>query len=221
MAGFGKFTFVGEHYSNSIVNVFYYRSTEWLPNQGNPFDDVQAILAAVVTKLMTAYLGMHDANYTCLRAEAIGYADDFRIITSSPLIQTINQAGTLPASQSTGSFISANVGLRCGEQISITGITKTKRNRGYLSIGPMIEDGVDSYGHLVSAVVTTLNTFAQLVDDGITVVAPAVTLTPVRIHRHPIKVLGQTVSSDVSYSDIRGYTLPRRASVRRSRMGEA
>ena len=51
MSGFGRVAFEGEFYNQSIVNVFWYRSTAWLPNQGNPFDDVLAFVDAVIAEL--------------------------------------------------------------------------------------------------------------------------------------------------------------------------
>lgn len=221
MAGFGKITFIAEHFSNSIVNVFHYRSTEWLPLQGNPFDDVQAILSAVCTKLMDAWLDCHNSDTTLLRAEAVGYDDAYNIVTSSPLVQTINTAGNDAGLPTTGSFISANIGLRCGEQVNINGIGQSKRNRGYLSIGPVSEGLVDSYGHLSGSALNVYNALAQVVDDPIVVVAPAVTLTPIRVHEKWLQVGPLRTLLFRTYSDVRGYTLPRKASVRRSRMGEA
>lgn len=221
MAGFAKITYVSEHFTNTVVNVFHYRSTAWLPGQGNPFDDSLAFLDAFLTKTKAAYKALLPSSLTVLRAEAVGYDDAYNIVTSSPLVRSINEAGTGGAFSTTGSFISMNLGLRCAEQVNINGIGKSKRNRGYLSIGPVGETEVDDYGHLSSGTVSVLNNFGQLCDDGITVVAPAVTLTPVRIHEKWLSIGPLKTLVFRTYSDVAGYTLPRKASVRRSRMGEA
>lgn len=217
MAGFGKFTIISEHYTNTIVNVLWYRSTEWLPLQGNPFDDVQSLMDAVWSKIGTAYRAVLNADTRVLRMEGVGYSDALVPVTSSPLIKTIDATGANGNLLTTGSFVCATLGLRCGEQVQISGVGQSKRNRGYLSLGPITEAQVDNYGHIDNGLSATIEALAQLLDDGITVISPAVTLTPIRIHRRklgPITVF-QT------YSDVRGYTLPRKASVRRSRMGEA
>jgi len=224
MAGFGKVSFVGEFFNQLIVNVFWFRSTEWLPGQGNPFDDVLAFLDGVVNAYKTKYLACKPDTYTLLRAEAVGYGSDFSIVTSSPLVRTIAQAGGIAGADTNGAATSCNIGLRCGEQVEINGLVKSKRNRGYLSIGPLADNWVDDYSHLVDATFNAnLSTFAQALDDGITILAPAVTLTPIRIHEvwqrlpdpMPDVLLGRT------YSDIKGYTLPRLSSFRRSRHPEA
>ena len=221
MAGFASIAMIGEHFTNKIVNVFHYRSTAWLPGQGNPFDDSLAFLDAFLSHVQTAYLDLHEQNYTLLRAEAVGYDDTYGIVTSSPIIRTIGLPGNGGVRETSGSFVSANLGLRCGEQVNINGIGKSKRNRGYLSIGPVPEDYVDNYGHVGYLYANALNVFGALVDDGITVLSPAVTLTPIRIHEKWLQVgpLRQLILR--TYSDVMGYTVPRKASVRRSRMGEA
>lgn len=228
MAGFFKVSFISEHFTNTIVNVLHYRSEEWLPGQGNPFDDVQNTLSAVVAHHLTAYRACLDGNTRILRAEAVGYNNDYNIVTSSPLVQTINETGTRGVKESSGSFISATVGLRCGEQLQINGIGRSKRNRGYLSVGPVTEDAVDSYGHLVDAYVNEgLTPFANAVKGNVVVLSPSVTLIPVRIHEKYVIVNIPGLIKPVkqllwrTYSDVLGYTLPRLASVRRSRMGEA
>lgn len=221
MSGFGKVTFVAEHFTNTIVNVLYFRSADWLPGQGNPFDDVQAFVDAVWSAHDDGWKYTHNTDTTLLRLEGVGYDDAFNIVTSSPIIKTINQAGIANNQATTGSFVSANIGLRCGEQVQINGVSKSKRNRGYLSVGPMAEADVDSYGHLSVGATDNLETWAQVLDDSIVLLVPQVTLIPIRIHEKWIGILGNRTLLWRTYSDIKGYTLPRMASVRRSRMGEA
>lgn len=221
MSGFCKITYVSEHFTNYIVNVFRYRSAEWLPGQGNPFDDSLAFLDAFIAVTKAAYRAILPNSVTLLRAEAVGYDDAYNVVTSSPLVRTINEAGVAGTLSTTGSFISANIGLRCGEQVQISGIGTSKRNRGYLSIGPVGEVDVDDYGHLSTAVSFAQGTLAQTLDHSLTVVVPAVTLIPIRIHEKWISFGGVKALVFRTYSDIKGYTLPRKASVRRSRMGEA
>jgi len=221
MAGFAKITLVSEHYTNLIVNVFHYRSEEWIPLQGNPFDDSLAFLDAFVAKMKTAYKTMMPASLTLLRAEAVGYADDYTVVTSSPLVRTINEAGTGGNYETSGSFVASTLGLRCGEQVQISGTGHSKRNRGYLSIGPLAETEVDAYGHIGWGANNALDAFAQLVDDTIVMATPAVSLIPIRIHEKWIGVKPVKILLFRTYSDVKGYTLPRMASVRRSRMGEA
>lgn len=224
MAGFGKVTFVGEFFNQAIVNIMYYRSTEWLPGQGNPFDDVLAILDAVIAHTKTAFLNCHVSDYTLLRAEAVGYDDTYGIVTSSPLVRTISEPGGFSGQTTNGAAVSCNIGLRCGGQVQINGIGVSKRNRGYMSIGPLSDSWVDNYSHLTGSVfLQALSNFAGVLDDNITVIAPAVTLTPIRIHegwqRLPQPLPDVLVWR--TYSDVKGYTLPRMASYRRSRQPEA
>lgn len=223
MAGFGKVTFVGEYFNQSVVNIFHYRSTEWLPGQGNPFDDVLAFVVAVTNYISSQFLACLPTDYTLLRSEGVGYDNNFNIVTASPLVHSLSAAGTLGARDTNGAANAANIGLRCGEQVQINGIGTSKRNRGYLCLGPVGDADIDNYGHVSSSLRTRMDTLAQKLDDGITVVAPAVTLTPIRVHAKfqrlpnplPDVLLWRT------YSDIKGYTLPRQATYRRSRRAEA
>lgn len=219
--GFFKVAFVAEHYGNSIVNVLHFRSHDWAWNTGNPFDDVQATLEAVYAELGGPWLSCHNQDTRLLRLEGVGYDDAYNIVTASPLVKTVDLPGTRNSNETTGSFISANVGLRCGEQVQINNIGKSKRNRGYLSIGPIGEADVDAWGHLSLAVTGLLDDFAQHLDNTITMLAPATQLVPVRVHEKWIGVLGKRVLEWRTYSDVLGYTVPRSAAVRRSRMSEA
>lgn len=217
MSGFGKVTIVGEYFNQRIVNVLHYRSSEWLPGAGNPFDDVLAFVSAVWNHVRTPYLNTKDANYTCLRVEGVGYDDAYNIVTSSPLVLTVNEPGGMIAEDSVGAALSCNIGLRCGEQHLIAGALFSQRNRGYISVGPVGEARVDNYSHVTSTYLSAIEDLAETLDDTIMLVNPAVTLTPIRIHRR--YALG--VLTGLSYSDVLGYTLPRTASFRRSRMPEA
>lgn len=222
MAGFFKVSFISEHMTNLIVNVFRYRSTEWLPLQGNPFEDTLAALDAIILKLKAPYLACQSGDTRLLRVEGVGYDDSYGIVTPSPLVRTINEAGGLGDLETSGSFVSANIGLRCGAQTQINGVGHSQRNRGYLSIGPIGETTVDKYGHLtVGFTGGALNTLAAAVDDNVTVLVPAVTCIPIRIHEKWVVAGPVRVLQFRTYSDVLGYTLPRSASVRRSRMGEA
>jgi hypothetical protein len=223
MSGFLKATFIAEHYGNFIVNSLYYRSAAWLPFQGNPFTDTSAMLSVIWSAFGTVWKNCHNQDTRCLRLEGVGYDDQYRIVTSSPLIRTVDEAGAIGSLPCMGSYQSANIGLRCGEQHQIYGLGESKRNRGYLSIGPMTEDSVDNYGHLTGGWDTHLENFAKVCDDELTVVTPAVTLIPIRMHekwqRFPAPI--PDVLLFRTYSDVLGYTIPRKASVRKSRMGEA
>lgn len=224
MAGFGKITFVGEFFNQRIVNVCWYRSTAWLPGQGNPFDDVLAFVTAAAATVGADLRSCHTSDYTLLRAEGVGYDDSFTIVTSSPLVLTVNGIGTRGALQTNGAGNSCNIGLRCGEQTQINGIGHSKRNRGYMSVGPLADAWVDNYSHLVDPTFDgALEGLAQSLMAPIVIVAPAVTLTPIRIHekwlRNPAPIPDILIFR--TYSDVLGYTLPRVTSFRRSRMPEA
>jgi len=221
MAGFGRVAFEGEFFNQSIVNVFWFRSTQWLPNQGNPFDDVLAFLDAVVTKYMDDFLACLPADFTLMRAVGVGYDDAFTIVTSSPLVRDLNEAGYLSLSPTSGAAQAAIISLRTGEQVQINGVLKSKRNRGYICMGPVAEPYIDDYSHLSPAYMALLDTFAQDLDDGITVIAPAVTLTPIRVHQKYMSVLGHQILEWRTYSDVKGYTVQRVASYRRSRQPES
>lgn len=221
MAGFGKVAFKGEYQGQQVVNVFHYRSTAWLPGQGNPFDDTLAFVDAVIAKQKAAFLALMVNGYKLNTVEGVGYDDAYTIVTPSPLVRTVNEFGTAGAGSTNGAANCAILGLRCGAQTTINGIGESKRNRGYLALGPLLDSEVDEASHISGNVFSLMNSLGALLDDGITVVAPAVTLTPIRIHEKWQTVLGVKVLIFRTYSDILGYTIRRVASFRRSRVPEA
>jgi hypothetical protein len=221
MAGFGKVAFVGEYFNQKIVNVFHFRSTEWLPDQGNPFDDTLAFVDAVIGHYKSAFLATMSSDYTLRTVEGVGYSSSYGIVTSSPLVRTVGEVGGLTGVATVGASLTSIIGLRCGEQVQVNGTGHSPRNRGYVCIGPLAEKNVDNYSHLTAPLVANLNTLAAKFDDGITVVLPAVTLTPIRIHEKWIGLMGNRVLVYRTYSDIRGYRINPVASFRRSRLPEA
>lgn len=217
MAGFGKITFVGEYYNQSIVNVLWYRSNVLNPWGNNPFEDMLNVIDAVLDAMKTEYLQVHTADYTLLRAEGVGYDNVMEPVTPSPAFRTINESGTFNSPSTVGAALSCNLSFMLGQQVQILGQGHSKRNRGYLSIGPLPEAHVDNYSHISASFLGDLDSFAQKVDDVLVDVWQGVSFTPIRIHAKA----GFLFTQNSSYSDILGYKLPSVASFRRSRIPEA
>lgn len=221
MAGFGKVTLIGEYFNQKVINVFWYRSTAWLPLQGNPFDDVLAFVDAVLGEVQSHMLNALPSDYTLRTAEGIGYDDNFDVVTASPLIRTVNAAGALATSSTMGAASVGIVSLRCGPQQSIQAGGISKRNRGYLAIGPLRETDVDNYSHISSGQDLRLQAIGDHAANPITVIAPAVILTPIRIHEKYTQIGPVKVLSWRTYSDVQGYRVNAVASYRKSRQPEA
>lgn len=220
MAGFCEITLEGEYYNQTICNVLRYRAQDWLPLQGNPFADSLAFVDALLAHLQVAYLNCMLTDYTLRRASGVGYLDDYTIATSSPVIRTIDQPGVVDAG-GMGAAQCAIINLMCGPQTQINGVGSTKRNRGYVAIGPLCETWVDDYSHLTPVESGFLNTLGALLDDSIVMLSPAVTLVPIRIHSKWLKVGPLHTLIYRTYSDVRGYSLRHVASYRRSRQPES
>lgn len=219
MAGFGKITLVGEYYGNRVVNVLWYRSEQWLPLLGNPFTDMQQVVAGIMDGVQTVFLACMLSNYTLLRAEGVGYDDALNIVTYAPVTQTINLPGTHGTNEdSSGAVITAPINMVCGMQHQITGTGTNKRNRGYLAIGPLAEGDVDNYGHINQEFLNNAITdLAGQLDETVYIVGLLSSFVPIRLHK--TRVLG--LNAGIAYSDVIGYTLPRRFGRRWSRMTEA
>ena len=221
MSGFGKITFKGEYFNQTIINVFHYRSTNWLPVGGNPFDDVLAFVDAVRDNTAPTFVSCLPSDYTLRSIEGVGYDDQYNLVTSSPLIRTENLRGAITGGNTMGAANCAIVSLRCGPQHQINGNGQSKRNRGYLAVGPMIETGVDDYSHISVDQTARLEGVAMVASQPVTVLLPPCTLTPIRIHEKwttvgPVKILDWR-----TYSDILGWRVNGVASYRRSRQPEA
>jgi hypothetical protein len=188
---------------------------------GNPFDDVLAFVDAILANMKVPYLHCHDGNYTLRTVEAVGYNDAYEIVTSSPLIRTVDEVGTISTAATNGAAPCAIISWRCGEQAQISGVGKSKRNRGYWAVGPLQDASVDNYGHLNYDMHGWLETLANAMDNNVSILMPTCTLHPIVVHEAWASVLGVRVKTGRTYSDILGYRVNNVANFRRSRMPEA
>jgi hypothetical protein len=223
MSGFINIVAKGEHYGQSIINTFWYRCADWNPLAGNPFDDVLKVVDDFWDVVDAKWLGAHNGNYLLKELLGVGHKDDFSIVTSSPVIRTINANGALigPRMETTGSSVSANLGFRLGDQVQINLVTKSLRNRGYISIGPVSEFDVDNYGHFSDGFNDALNQLGQVLDDVIIDIPLGGNFIPIRIHEVYTKPPFPKVLTGRTYSDVLGYRVPRVVSWRKSRRPEA
>jgi len=222
MSGFGKVTFKGEYFNQAIVNVFHFRSSNWLPLGGNPFDDVLGFLDAVISTYVESFRQCLPSDYTLRSVEGIGFDDAYNVVTASPLIrEPVGVHGGIAGASTMGAAPCAIIGLRCGPQQAINAGGISKRNRGYIAVGPMVETTVDNYSHLGADIFGLLDTFAQHLDDTIIVPVALTNLIPVRIHEKWTTILGVKHLDWRTYSDVQGYRINAVASFRKSRQPEA
>lgn len=221
MAGFFRVSFEGEFFNQKIANIFHFRSSNWIPGSGNPFDDTLAALDDIIAKLKTPYLDCMSTLYTLENVVGVAYDDAYEIVTPSPLIRNVHEAGHYSSGTTNGAPSCAILSLRCGNQAQISGTGHSKRNRGYLAIGPLDDASVDNYGHLATAFASNMDLLGQAVDDQIIGVNLLATLIPVRIHEKWTTIIGVKTLLWRTYSDVLGYSTRRVASYRRSRQPEA
>lgn len=226
MAGFLKINVIAEHFAQSIVNTFCYRSVEWNPLGGDPFGDALKVMDDFWTNVQSEWLNSFNANYRVLRMEGTVHGNTFNIVNNSPAVRTVDATGLNTAStaqETSGSSVCAILGWYLGQQTNISGIGQSPRNRGYIALGPVPEVFVDSYGHFDPDYITQINSLAAKLDDQLIDIPLTSTFIPVRIHqKFGPKILGlPRVVLYRTYSDVIGYRLPRVASWRRSRMPEA
>lgn len=223
MAGFGRVALVGEYYGQSIVNVLWYRSESWLPLLGNPFQDMLNFTDKLLEHIQSAYLACMSNNYTFLRTEGTGYDDAFNVVTSTSVVRTVNQPGTIGAIETTGAVITAPLTFVLGPQHQINGTGQSKRNRGSVKIGPINELAVDNYGHIIGeTLLDNLDALGALLDDTISGgLLFDWDYVPIRKHEKVQKVLGVPVLQWRTYSDIIGYRLPRKPGRLWRRLAEA
>lgn len=221
MAGFGRFSFDGEYHGQVIENIFHFRSTEWLPGEGNPFTDFTAFLDAIASLWVDTWLAAAIKGYKLNTVSGVGYDDAYAIVTPSPLVKTINQFGAGPNDVSNGAASCVIMAWRCGAQVQISGLGHSLRNRGYTAFGPLNDVNVDEESHISGADFDRFAALAAVVQTPVTVLLPAVTLTPIIVHEKWTTVLGHKVLDWRTYSDIQGYAIRRVVSNRRSRRPEA
>jgi len=218
MAGFGKFTFIAEFFNQLIVNILWYRADALQWNAGNVFENAQSVTDTVADLMTPLFRDIMVSNSTLLRVEGTPYDDAMNPLIGSPYVKTINMAGLLTGTPTMGAATCAIIGLKCASQHQITGTGTSKRNRGYVAVGPISENWCDDYSHLSAEYVTgKLKPLADGLIRKIDVLLPPCELTPIRIHQKRVLLnLGW-----MTYSDAVGYTLPRVVSYRRSRVPEA
>lgn len=221
MAGFFRVAFKAEFKNQPVVNLFHFRSAAWLPGGGNPFDDTLNVLDAVIAAYKTEWLDCMSNLYKLNTVEGIGYSDAYTIVTPSPQVRTINEFGTFVGTATNGAASCAILSLRCGEQHQINGVGSSKRNRGYLAVGPLADVHVDDESHISGTMFDHLDTLAQKLDDSLTLLVPAITLVPIRVHEKWVGFGPVRILTFRTYSDVLGYAIRRVASFRRSRQPSA
>lgn len=223
MAGFAKLAIIGEHMGQSIVNILWYRSNQWVPGLGNPLEDGLAVCDNVWTAISGEYRACHPTTHTTRRLECTIYTDAFEIHTTSPVVRTIEEDGTRPSDQTSGSFVSSTLGFIMGPHVQISGVGHPSRTRGYLSVGPVPESDVDNYGHLSDAYRANVEALAAKLDDQLVSILEGCTFVPIRIHEKwgSIPLIGTRTITWRTYTDIIGYRVRAAATTRRSRLPEA
>lgn len=224
MAGFAKFTVVGNVAGIEVVNVFHYRSDTWLPFVGNPFVQMTEAIAAFVTHVKAVWLAALPEQYVLQRVEGVGYSDTYAIVTPAPVVQTIQETGDVQAPAFDSFALSANIKFVLGAQQSINGLGESQRNRGYIAFGPLWNALVSDDGHFTGSYVSTsLDAVANKLRDSIADAGDLATIVPIRIHEKFVAnpIPGQPpILVFRTYSDIQGYVLPTRVTFRRSRLPE-
>lgn len=221
MAGFGKVTLFGEYYNQRIVNILWYRSDVWLPLGGNPFDDALAFVDSAIATWKAALLACLPADYTLQTVEGVGYDDAFNVVNASPVIRTVGEHGTLGTPLTMGAAPCAIISQRCGPQQPINPGGISKRNRGYLAIGPLAEGSVDNYSHITPDMMNSLKILAAQLASGFGPFIPPIFFKPIRIHEKYTTVLGIKHLDWRTYSDVLGWRVNEVASYRKSRQPEA
>lgn len=224
MAGFMKFSVVGNAGGQEIVNVLWYRSDTWLPLVGNPFSQMQEAMDAVGVYLLNTWLAGLPQEYVLQRFEGVGYSDAFDIVTASPVVRTVQQNGNIQSPGHDSFAHAANIRFVLGAQHQINGIGSSKRNRGYVAYGPVGSPFISDDGHFTGTYISNLvNAVGQKLMGSVVDAGDLATLVPVRIHEkfveNPVPLLPDILVFR-TYSDVLGYVLPTKVTFRRSRLPE-
>jgi len=218
MAGFGKITVVGNAGGQNIVNVFWYRSEQWFPLLGDPFTTMQEVIDHWILVNLNTWLFCHPGAYVLQRVEGVGYNNAMVEQDGSTAVRTVQEVGTGNGGEFDSYALTANITWICGPQHQISGVGSSQRNRGTTAIGPVASEKISDSGHFVGNYISqdvdaAANTLrSQLVD-----FQAISNLTPVRLHT----AVALGIKTGTTWSDILGYKLPTKVSVRRSRLPEA
>lgn len=210
--GFYSLRYVGLCGGQDIVSTMHYRVANILPvlpGWGGSDDLADTFISNMQSHITYATPTLYTLKFVQVQA----YNNALVASTSSPWVTTVNaagqRAGLLSTSAQTITFLWVN-----DVQIQITGALQSKRNRGYICFGPVMETDVNETGLIDPAVVTArYEPVANHLRDTLVSIATATSFIPVTMHKRT--VLGVTSRT---YSDILGYRMGSYASFRRSRL---
>lgn len=208
----------GRYGGQDIINIPKYRGA-------TVFDDIGLFLGAAnalgAQFLASVWDGLgagikHNlpTGYHLDTLEIIGYDSLGVLISSDPVIITVDEAGVLSGETNGPAncvVMNANLEPVLGPGIGLP-------NRGYMAFGPLLDSMVDSTGHLTSTALDNWNNCGVVLGNNIVTEDPVETYFPIRTR----KVFGiGGLFEAYSYKDVSRFVANPVAKTRRSRLPEA
>lgn len=216
MAGFAKVVFQGSVGVTDIINVCWYRADEWLPlSDESILEHLDALAVALRDSLGDDIRECLPNDYTLVNIHTTAYDDEFNVVDPGSYSLTVNEPGFAGALATDTRALTANIALACGQQTQVTGVGKSKRNRGHFALGPVASEFVSDDGVIENAgFIASLGGLADGLKQSYMSLFELVSFIPIRIHR--ARTLG--IYTGITRSDVIGATVPVKVGFRRSRM---
>jgi len=209
----------GNSVGQDVKNILYYRSGIGVEIGGLGFGGTLELGNAVKAMVWPKMKNVLTANYTLQDITTYVYEDGtFNLIYQNPVTVSVGEQGARPG-ETNGPAVCAIAKFQLEPTIIVTNGIKPPK-RGYLAIGPLIDNQVTSGGRLNTSDPSQQNwdELASALGGNVEQLLPVPFIWfPVRVHTDTI--LG--VLKIASYADVSGVTWRDRTSYRRSRQPEA
>ena len=214
---FYKAVFNGSCKGQDIKNILYYRSGLGLDALGLTLAGTEALAGNLKQEVWPALKQWLTTDYVLETIDVSAINDEFQLVYQMPFSLPVGETGVEDRVLA-GPALCANFKFNLEPTSIINGIKPP--SRGYIAFGPMSpvyveEDGFFSAETMASSRVTNIQ--AALSQNIEQLLPVTFVWFPIRLKQS--RILGGLVHWE-SYADIKGCSLSRRASFRRSRMPE-
>ena len=215
---FYKAVLNGSSGGQDIKNVLYYRSGLGVDVSGLTLAGTEALAGNIEQEVWPALKKMLSVNYTLETIDVSAINDEFQMVYQMPFSRTVGETGSMTA-DSNGTAGCMNFKFNLEPTSILNGIKPP--SRGYIAVGPFSSSLIQNDGYLTPAFMNS----ADVAEACAALAQNIEQLLPVAFVWYPIRlkqsrILGGLVHWE-AYSDIKGCSLSRRASFRRSRVPEA
>lgn len=176
----------GQFEGQEILNILWYRGVQTLGGALLAPTSGEDVAFQIHAEVGPAWLAFHPTTYTWVDTTVYAYDELLQLAFSQPHVRAMNTAGTAPGSVAGPA---ANITFRMNiAPLPLINVLYPKEivslgpTRGFLSMGPILEDWVGNDGRVPAAALASplLTNLAEVLDDPLENLVPPAFFVPVR-----------------------------------------